>query len=136
MRVLVVDDDADTVEVLALSLVSYHGWDVRAVTTGAQALEICWSCPLDAVLLDVEMPIMDGPGVLAALRADPRTALLPVVFVTALADPVLHSRLCTLGAKAVLPKPFDPLRIGDQVAGFLGWLPLPPRPVDQRPGRG
>jgi CheY-like chemotaxis protein len=131
--VLVVDDDADTVEVLALALVSYRGWDVQAVTTGAQALEICWSSHLDVVLLDVEMPVMDGPDVLAALRADPRTALLPVVFVTALADPVVNSRLHTLGATAVLPKPFDPVRIGDQVAAFLG---LPPSPVDLGPRRG
>jgi len=93
-------------------------------------LEICWSSPLDVVLLDVEMPVMDGPGVLAALRGDPRTVRLPVVFVTALADPVVTSRLHTLGATAVLPKPFDPVRIGDQVAAFLG---LPPSPVDLGP---
>lgn len=124
---LVVDDDADTVEVLALALVSYRGWDVQAVTTGAQALEICWSSTLDVVLLDVDMPVMDGPDVLLALRADPRTALLPVIFVTAMADPFVDSWLHALGANAVLPKPFDPVRIGDQVAAFLG---LPPSLVD------
>jgi CheY-like chemotaxis protein len=131
--VLVVDDDADTVEVLSLALVAYCGWDVQAVTTGARALEICWSSPLDVVLLDVEMPVMDGPGVLAALRGDPRTTSLPVVFVTALADPVVNSRLHALGATAVLPKPFDPVRIGDQVAAFLG---LPPSSVDLGTRRG
>ena len=136
MRVLVVDDDADMVEVLVLSLVTCQGWDVQAVTTGLRALEICWSQELDAVLLDVDMPIMDGPGVLAALRADARTVRLPVVFVTALADPVFTSRLSMLGAAGVLPKPFDPLRIGEQVAGFLGWQSLPPGPVDLRAGRG
>ena len=133
MRVLVVDDDEDTVEVLSLALVAYRGWDVRAVTSGARALEVCWSSPLDVVLLDVEMPVLDGPGVLAALRSDPRTARLPVVFVTALADPVVTSRLHALGATAVLPKPFDPVRIGDQVASFLG---LPPSQVDLGPRRG
>lgn len=128
-----VDDDADTVEVLSLALVSFRGWDVQAVTTGARALEICWSSRLDVVLLDVEMPVLDGPGVLAALRGDPRTALLPVVFVTALADPGLTSRLHALGATAVLHKPFDPVRVGDQVAEFLG---LPPSPVDLGTRRG
>jgi CheY-like chemotaxis protein len=135
MKVLVVDDDADAVEVLALSLVSSHGWDVQAVTTGMRALEICRSGVLDAVVLDVEMPILDGPGVLAALRADPRTAHLPVVFVTALTDPVLHARLHTLGATMVLPKPFDPLLIAGQIARSLGWQLLPPGPVDVRAGR-
>ncbi|MDT7723919.1 MAG: hypothetical protein QOI21_495 [Actinomycetota bacterium] len=121
MRVLVVDDDPDIVEVLALSLTACNGWDVRAVTTGVQALEICRSAELDAVLLDVEMPMMDGWEVLAAIRADPRTAALPVVFVTASADPAISARLCAVGATAVLLKPFDPLNIGHQLAGFLGW---------------
>jgi CheY-like chemotaxis protein len=121
MRVLVVDDDPDTREVLALSLTSGHGWDVQAVGSGAEALDLCRSRDLDAVLLDVDLPVMDGPGVLAALRADPRTAQLPIVFVTALAHPVLNARLCALGAVAVLAKPFDALRIGYQIAELLGW---------------
>ncbi len=120
MRVLIVDDDADCMEVLGLSLIASHGWEVLEVGTGAQALEICRTCELDAVLLDVAMPVMDGPGVLVALRADPRTAHLPVIFVTA-SEPAIYVGLCALGAAGVLPKPFDPLLIGDQLAGFLGW---------------
>jgi CheY-like chemotaxis protein len=120
VRVLIVDDDADCMEVLALSLTASHGWEVLAVATGALALEICRSSELDAVLLDVAMPIMDGPGVLVALRADPRTAHLPVIFVTA-SEPALYVGLWSLGAAGVLPKPFDPLLIGYQLAGFLGW---------------
>jgi CheY-like chemotaxis protein len=120
VRVLVVDDDADNVEVLAMSLAAYLGWDVRAATDGRHALEICWSTELDVVVLDVDMPMMDGPQVLAALRADPRTRSLPVVFLTASAEPALGAWLCALGALAVLAKPFDPRLIGDQVAEFLG----------------
>jgi CheY-like chemotaxis protein len=134
VRVLVVDDDTDTVELLALSLTLCHRWDVRTVTMGLQALEICRTEALDAVLLDVEMPVMDGREVLAALRADPRTAHLPVIFVTALADPVLDRQLYQLGATAVLPKPLEPLHVGEQVACHLGWSPLPPGPVDIRTG--
>jgi CheY-like chemotaxis protein len=107
-------------EVLALSLSAFLGWDVRAVTDGRQALEICWSIELDVVVLDVEMPMMDGPHVLAALRADARTTSLPVVFVTASIEPALEDRLHALGALAVLAKPFDACLIGEQLAGFLG----------------
>jgi CheY-like chemotaxis protein len=57
--------------------------------------------------------------VLAALRADPRTRSLPVVFVTANAEPALGARLHALGALAVLAKPFDTGLIGDQLTGFL-----------------
>ena len=120
MRVLVVDDDEDNLEVLALTLVTFHGWDVQAVSSGALALEVCRSAELDAVLLDMEMPAMDGLGVLSALRSDPRTAGLPVIFVTACADPGLSARLQSLGALAVLAKPFDPQRIGTHLAGLLG----------------
>jgi CheY-like chemotaxis protein len=121
VKVLVVDDDEDNVEVLALSLTAYLNWEVRAVTSGLQALEICWSTELDVVLLDVEMPTMDGPHVLAALRADARTRGLPVIFVTGCTEPALTARLYELGALAVLAKPFDPRRIGDQLTAFLGW---------------
>jgi CheY-like chemotaxis protein len=119
MRALVVDDDRDNMEVLALALATVAGWEVLAVDTSMEALEICRSVVLDVVLLDVEMPQLDGPGVLVALRADPRTATLPVIFVTACAGPALTTRLRSLGALAVLAKPFDPLRIGSQLAGIL-----------------
>jgi CheY-like chemotaxis protein len=136
VKVLVVGGDADTVELLALCLVSCTDWDVRAVTSGVGAVEICRSGAVDAVLLEVETPVLDDLGVLAALRADPATEGLPVVFVTALADPVLTARLSKLGATAVLAKPFDVLRIGEQVARCLGWPLLPPGPVDVRAGGG
>jgi CheY-like chemotaxis protein len=119
VRVLVVDDDEDNMEVLALCLTAFLGWDVQAVTDGREALEICWSTELDIVVLDVEMPMMDGPHVLAALRADPRTTSLPVVFVTANAEPALGDRLFALGALAVLAKPFDACLIGQQLAECL-----------------
>jgi CheY-like chemotaxis protein len=119
MKVLVVDDDEDNMEVLALALVTFHGWDVRAVSSGTLALEICRSAELDAVLLDVEMPAMDGVRLLSELRSDPRTAGLPVIFVTACAEPGMTARLQSLGALAVLPKPFDPRRIGAHLTGLL-----------------
>lgn len=118
MRVLVVDDDEDNTEVLALALTTFHGWNVQRVNSGAQALQICRSVELDAVVLDVEMPILDGPRVLVALRADPRTVDLPVIFVTACVEPALLARLHALDALAVLTKPFDLVRIGATLAGI------------------
>jgi CheY-like chemotaxis protein len=121
MKVLVVDDDEDIVEILSLSLSAYRGWTVETLTSGPATVEVCrWFQP-DAILLDVEMPILDGPGVLAQLRSDPGTAGVPVVFVTGATEPTLDARLRALGAAAVLPKPFDPVSIGDDVAVALGW---------------
>lgn len=120
MKVLVVDDDEDNTEVLTLALTTFHGWNVKGVNSGAQALRICRSCKPDAVVLDVEMPILDGPCVLVALRADPRTVDLPVIFVTACIEPALLARLHALDALAVLAKPFDIVRIGATLASIRG----------------
>jgi two-component system OmpR family response regulator len=120
MRVLVVDDDEDNMEVLTLALTTFHGWNVQGVNSGAQALRICRSCKPDAVVLDVEMPFLDGPCVLVALRADPRTVDLPVIFVTACIEPALLARLRALDALAVLAKPFDIVRIGATLASIPG----------------
>lgn len=122
MKVLVVDDDEDNTEVLTLALTTFHGWNVQGVNSGAQALRICRSCKPDAVVLDVEMPILDGPCVLVALRADPRTVDLPVIFVTACIEPALLARLQALDALAVLAKPFDLARI----AATLASIPVAP----------
>jgi CheY-like chemotaxis protein len=69
----------------------------------------------DLVLLDVMMPYVDGPETLARLRADPALAPVPVVFVTAKTLPSEMERFRALGALDVIAKPFDPMRLLDQV---------------------
>ena len=66
------------------------------------------------------MPGLDGPSTLAALRSNPKTASIPVVFLTAKALPAEMERLRDLGAKAVLNKPFDPLTLAKQLREALG----------------
>jgi CheY-like chemotaxis protein len=70
----------------------------------------------DLVLLDVMMPGTDGPTTLQRMRADPRFANIPVVFVTAKAMPAEVARFRELGAVAVIAKPFDPMQLGQQIA--------------------
>jgi CheY-like chemotaxis protein len=69
----------------------------------------------DLVLLDVMMPGTDGPTTLQRMRADPRFANIPVVFVTAKAIPAEVARFRGLGAVAVIAKPFDPMQLGQQI---------------------
>ncbi len=75
----------------------------------------------DAILLDVMMPDMDGPATLAALRADPETRDIPVVFLTAKIQSAERTRLAELGPAGILSKPFDPLTLATQVASALRW---------------
>jgi CheY-like chemotaxis protein len=120
-RVLVVDDDDAIREVAQTSLELVAGWQVEVASSGQEAVELCVADPPDAVLLDVMMPLMDGPTTFARLQADPRTRMVPVVLLTAKVQPAERRRWEGLGVSGVLAKPFDPLRLAGQVADLLGW---------------
>jgi CheY-like chemotaxis protein len=65
--------------------------------------------------MDVMMPAMDGPTALGRMRADPALAAIPVIFVTAKAMPHEVAHFCELGAAGVIAKPFDPMKLGQEV---------------------
>jgi two-component system, OmpR family, alkaline phosphatase synthesis response regulator PhoP len=67
------------------------------------------------------MPGMDGPATLAALRADPVTSEIPVVFLTAKVQASERSRLEGLGVAGVVAKPFDPMTLAQEISAALGW---------------
>ena len=109
-RVLVADDDADIAGFVELNLV-LEGFDVEVVHDGASALRSALASPPDLLLLDVMMPQVDGVEVLRRLRADPSTAALPIVLLTAKslsADKVVG---LTAGADDYIVKPFDTLEL-------------------------
>jgi CheY-like chemotaxis protein len=116
---LVVDDDPDVLEILRLSLTAQPDWTVTTATGGAAAMARLRTDVPDGAVVDVEMPGVDGRAVLAVLRAEHPD--VPVVFLTANYDPALAAELRALGARAVLHKPFDPIRIPELLAGALGW---------------
>jgi two-component system OmpR family response regulator len=119
MRVLIVDDEDDIRRIASLSLSRVGGMEVTDVASGAAAIASAMANPPDAVLLDVMMPVLDGPGTLAALRADPKTSGVPIVFLTAKAMQPEVERLKALGAQGVLTKPFDPMKLPDLLRGIL-----------------
>ncbi|MBI4866829.1 MAG: hybrid sensor histidine kinase/response regulator [Candidatus Wallbacteria bacterium] len=102
---LLVDDDPALVEVLA-DVLELDGYRVLKAFHGAQALEIASREQLDAILLDVGMPDMDGFQVMRELQKQPRTALVPILFVTAEAiDSDEVRRGLELGVRDYIPKP-------------------------------
>lgn len=119
--VLVVDDEDDIREVVQMSLELGAGWTVLTASSGEEALEVASRNVCDVVLLDVMMPGLDGPQTLARLRENPRTAELPVIFLTAKAQTSEQERLASLGVSAVMAKPFDPMSVASEVAAALGW---------------
>lgn len=113
--VLLVDDDADIRVVGELALADVGGWRVLLASSGREALEIAAQERPDVILLDVMMPVMDGPSVLARLRSEPATRDIPVIFVTAKAQKHEIEQYRTVGARGVITKPFDPMLLADEV---------------------
>ncbi|WP_251153020.1 response regulator [Cellulosimicrobium sp. Marseille-Q4280] len=118
---VVIDDDASIREVAALALTAVGGHEVHTAGDGAEGMAVAREVRPDVILLDVMMPTVDGPAVLARIRADDRLRDVPVVFLTAKVGTQDISRLDGLGAAAVLTKPFDPLTLPDRLAEVLGW---------------
>ena len=111
MKVLIIDDEADIRRIARLSLTRVGKMDVVEADGGEAGLREAAAQKPDVILLDVMMPAMDGPATLAALKADPATSSIPVLFLTARALGSEVERLRALGALGVLTKPFDPIAL-------------------------
>ena len=122
-KMMLVEDDADirTVAVMALEMVG--GLEVRAASSGAEALEIVGDYAPQLIVLDVMMPGMNGPEVLEKLRANPATAAIPVIFLTAKAHEDEVARLRALGVIDVVAKPFDPMTLADTLKSLWAHRP-------------
>lgn len=120
-HVLVVDDEDDIREVAQMSLELVGGYAVRGAGSGAEALALARAERPAAILLDVMMPDLDGPGVCRALRADPLTRDIPIVLLTAKVQARERQAFTQLGVAGVLAKPFDPMTLAADLARLLGW---------------
>lgn len=112
---MLVEDDPDIAMLAQIAIEEFGELDFVHYASGEEALRNITADPPDLVVLDYRMPGMNGEEVLAALRKTERGADLPVVFMTASLMPQHVERLRELGARDVLPKPFDPLTLADQL---------------------
>lgn len=118
---MVVDDDDATRHAAARSLQMMSDWEVVEAYCGAQALESASAQQPDAILLDVVMPAMDGPAMVAKLRTSRATSHIPIVLLTGKVQAVKNGSYAHLPVAGILIKPFDPLRLASQIAQALGW---------------
>ena len=116
--VLVVDDDLDIVEVLAEALAD-DDYAVLAAVGGA-ALQIAHQAQPDVILLDIMMPDMDGIEVSRCLHADPVTAHIPIIAMSAYRQ--MDSLEEQMGAQGRLRKPFE---FREMYALIARWMPQP-----------
>jgi CheY-like chemotaxis protein len=103
--VLVVDDSAD-IRLLARTLLRRAGHQVREAGSAEEALTLIEAAPPDVVLLDLQLPGMDGWGLLAELREQGRLERTRVILFSAHVDPAELRRAPNEGASAYLVKPF------------------------------
>lgn len=116
-RLLIVDDQA--VNIQALYQVFASDYQVFMATSGPQALTICREKQPDLILLDVQMPGMDGYEVCRQIKADPQLQDLPVVFVTAHRDAQAETEGLEVGAVDFISKPFTPAVVRARVKTHL-----------------
>ena len=116
--VLVVDDDEANREVLARRL-GRLGYAVRQAENGRVALEVMAGEPIDLVLLDLNMPELDGYQVLEVRHDDPRLRDIPTIMISASADTESVVRCIQMGADDHLGKPFDPVLLEARIGACL-----------------
>lgn len=117
--VLVCDDDPLLVDLLEFRLVS-RGFTVLVARDGSEAMAIAGNEALDAIVLDAMMPVLDGYEVLRRLRADPATADLPVVMLTARKGEHDVVTGLELGANDYMVKPFIPEELIMRLSRLVG----------------
>jgi two-component system, cell cycle response regulator len=120
---LVVDDNSMN-RIMLSRYITKLGYQATLVENGRQALEKLQTEPFDLVLLDVQMPEMDGYAVLGHLKADPCLRDLPVIMISAVDELESVVKCIELGAQDYLPKPFNPVLLRPRLTACLErkWL--------------
>ncbi|TMC35385.1 MAG: response regulator [Chloroflexi bacterium] len=120
---LVVDDNSMN-RIMLSRYITKLGYQATLAENGRQALDKLQGEPFDLMLLDVQMPEMDGYQVLEHLKADPRLRDIPVIMISAVEELESVVRCIELGAQDYLPKPFNPVLLRARLTASLErkWL--------------
>jgi len=125
MKILIVEDDRSIQMVLELVFTRMVKCEVVLASNGIDGLAMIQKHKPDVVLLDLMMPGMDGFEVCQRSKADEATRHVPIIFLTAQPQPAAVARAMSLGAAGYLVKPFDPIKIIDQVNEALARVQAP-----------
>ena len=119
-RIMHVEDDPSIQTVARVALEAVGGFEVCTCSGGQEALDRFESFAPQLILLDVMMPTMDGPSTLRNLQQQFDLTKIPVVFMTAKLQTNEIESYKALGASDVVVKPFDPMKLSEQIQGI--WL--------------
>lgn len=121
-RILLIEDNEQN-RYLVTYLLQARGWEVLSAEDGPAGLKLVGEIDPALILLDIQLPGMDGYEVARRLRANPKLDAIPVVAVTSYAMPGDRERCLESGCNGYLEKPIDPQTFAGQVESFLGNLP-------------
>lgn len=118
-RILIIDDERDIREATQLCLEILGEWEVLSASSGKEGLTTAAAEQPDAILLDVMMPDMDGLTTFENLQDNPVTKNIPVILLTAKAQPAEKRHFTQLCVAGVITKPYDPFTLADEIAKVL-----------------
>ena len=117
--VLVVEDNERNRK-LARTILEFRGYEVVELEDGEGCVEVARERKPLVILMDIELPKVDGITALGMLRADPETAQIPVAAVTASVTPGERERVVAAGFNAYISKPIDVMSFGEQIDKLAG----------------
>jgi len=120
--ILVIEDNAQNLYLMSF-LLEKHGFRVVSATDGPEGIAKARECAPALVLLDIQLPGMDGYAVAAELRRDPRLARTPIVAVTSYAMPGDREKCLSSGATGYIEKPINPETFRAEIEQYLGARP-------------
>lgn len=120
-RVLIVDDEDDIRDIVQAALEELAGWQTLGAASGHEGLKLAQQGDIDAILLDISMPDMDGFEIYHQLRSHPASREVPVIVLTSKVLARDRSRFTVLQVAGLITKPFDPLTLAQQIMTLLGW---------------
>jgi CheY-like chemotaxis protein len=128
MTIILVVDDEPLIAMALKAVLEDVGYEVMTAANGRQGLERLAEARADLVLLDMMMPIMGGPAMLAAMAAQPELAGIPVIILSSLPEATIRSR--TSGVAAIIRKPYTVDQVLGEIAKAFREKELGPSPED------
>jgi CheY-like chemotaxis protein len=117
--ILIIDDEEDVKAIAQMGLEMAANWNVITASSGQEGLTLAQSQQPEVILLDLMMPGWDGKETLKQLKANPDTAKIPVILMTAKTESAIASDLKALDIIGVITKPFRPLQLPEKISQIL-----------------
>ena len=118
-RILLVEDNEDN-RIVYTTVLLHFGYDVVSARNGEEGIRSARETIPDLILMDISLPVVNGWEATGVLKADPRTAHIPIIALTAHAMREDRERAYALGCDGFLTKPIEPRRVVKEIERILG----------------